>query len=57
VTKVALHPSGSETDFAAGYAKFWGAANFSASLNLRSDADNLKGVTDVVVRLGTGVRF
>ena len=57
ITKVALHPDGNETDLAAGYARFWGDMNLSGSVNLRQDADNLKGVTDVVFRLGTGVRF
>jgi hypothetical protein len=57
ITKVSMRPDGSETDLAAGYARFWGDMNFSGSVNLRQDADNMKGVTDVVVRLGTGVRF
>lgn len=57
LTRTGLHPSGDETDFAAGYAKFWGSTNVSASLNVRQDADNLKGVTDIQLRLGTGLRF
>ena len=57
LTRVGFHPGGDETDFAAGYAIFWDEANVSASLNVRQDAENLKGITDVMVRLGTGMRF
>ena len=57
LTRTGLHPSGNETDFATGYAKFWGNTNVSASLNVRQDANNLKGVTDIQLRLGTGLRF
>lgn len=57
LTRVGLHPDGDETDFAVGYMKFWDSANASASVNVRHDADNRPGVNDVMLRVGTGVRF
>jgi subtilisin family serine protease len=56
--RVSLKPDGDETDFAMAYAAALRAGgDLSAGLDYRSDADNVRGLGDVAVRIAFSQRF
>jgi len=58
LVRVGLKPSGDETDVALAYATpLKGGADMSFGLSVRSDADNVHGLTDAVARLAFNKAF
>ena len=58
LARFSLRPDGNETDVALGYAaRLSQGADLSAGLNYRADAENVRGLTDVALRLAAAWRF
>jgi subtilisin family serine protease len=58
VTPVSLKPNGDETDLSLAYAApVRGGFKFNAGIDYRDQAENVKGLSDVVVRFALGRRF